>query len=90
MAPGLGPIAEALTPTELPTVVSAGLAVAELHVAQLNVTPFTCADPASAAGWLHCIWTDTVVVVRAVTVNCAEAPVHVVIPSVVVPLNAIV
>jgi hypothetical protein len=64
-----GPIADAETAIELPTVVSAGLAVTELTDAQLYVAPLMRAEPACEAAVLHWSATETLVVVRATTLN---------------------
>src|ERR1700722_12315974 len=78
---GIGPVAVTARATELPTLVSTGLAVTSLHAAQSNDVPLTrvVCPPAPAA--LPAICTDTCVVARAMTANVAE-PSHDTPPSV--------
>ena len=84
--PGFGPDADALTVTELPTVVSLGLVLTEFHVAQLKVVAVMRADPESCGFVLQLSATLTFVVVRATTLKVAE-PAQVTVPSAEVPVS---
>lgn len=60
--PAFGPVADDVTATGYPTFTSAGDAVTEVTVPQLNVLPVMSAAPESGAAATQASTTDTVVV----------------------------
>jgi hypothetical protein len=87
---GLGPSAVAVTMTELPTVVSLGLATIDMMVAQSVLAPTSVAWPASAAATRQFNPIMTCVAVPAVTLNEDDVPLQFTRLSVEVPLSAAV
>src|SRR5262249_36553443 len=79
----------ALALTELPTFACVGLTLSESRVGHTVVVPLTATLPLSAPPTLQRSFTETDVVVFAVTLNVAE-PAHVTLPSVETALRVIV
>ncbi len=86
IADGSGAVAEALIWTALPTVVSPGVAKAEVHVAHSDATVVPRTAPASGEV-VHASATATAVGWPELTVNGADLPAQATVPSTVVAVS---